>query len=144
MKHELCRQKIVFVRCKKIDIIFIFICIHIIYISFYTWRRQFPVESACVSLFLIFRRIGEYISLDLFYFVNLTAVVHSSRVSCLVNFGISSFRQPHGGHRRTNHTPEILLHIQNSFTPDCSTHKPLNRMSKAGSHFWTQHNRGIV
>ena len=35
--------------------------------------RQFSVESACVSLFFVFRRIGEYISLDLFYFVNLTS-----------------------------------------------------------------------
>ena len=29
---------------------------------------NFSVESACVSLFLVFHRIGESISLDLFYF----------------------------------------------------------------------------
>ena len=30
------------------------------------------MESACVSLFLVFRRIGEHISLDLFCYDNLT------------------------------------------------------------------------
>ena len=39
----------------------------IISLSSYSWRRQFSVESACVSLFLVFRRTGEYISLELFY-----------------------------------------------------------------------------
>ena len=32
-----------------------------------TWRRQFTVESTVFHCFLVFRRIGEYISLVLFY-----------------------------------------------------------------------------
>ena len=35
------------------------------YLSSYTWQTL-SVESACISLFLVFHRIGEYISLDLF------------------------------------------------------------------------------
>ena len=42
-----------------------------IYLCSCTRRKQFSVESACVSLFLVLRRIDEYISLDLFCFVNL-------------------------------------------------------------------------
>ena len=34
---------------------------------------QTCVERACVSLFLVFSRIGEYISLDRFCFVSLTS-----------------------------------------------------------------------
>ena len=33
----------------------------------------FSVESACVYLFLVFRRVSEYISLDLFYGETATA-----------------------------------------------------------------------
>ena len=40
------------------------------YLSSYTRRRQSSVESACVSLFLVFRRVSEYISLDLFCLIH--------------------------------------------------------------------------
>ena len=40
------------------------------YLTPYTW--QFSVESACVSLFPVFRRIGVFIFLDLFYYDNST------------------------------------------------------------------------
>ena len=42
------------------------------YLSSYTWWRQFSVESTCVSFFLVFRCIGEYIPLDLLYVVEVS------------------------------------------------------------------------
>ena len=55
MKHKRFRQK-VFVRCKKTDLIYLL-----------TPDKDFQSKA------LVFCCIGEYISLDLFYFVNLTS-----------------------------------------------------------------------
>ena len=44
------------------------------YLSSCTRRRQVFFSKALVYYcFLVFRRFGEYISIDLFYFVNLTS-----------------------------------------------------------------------
>ena len=61
--------------------LFIFFFYH--YLSSYTWQRL-PVESAWVSLFLVFHHIGKYISQDPYY----TAVycmlsTHSAQVSAV-------------------------------------------------------------
>ena len=73
-KHKRFQQEIVFVRCKKIDR-YSLNSVIIIHLSFYTWRKKEKKkeekkktedENAFVSLYLVFRRIGEYISLDLF------------------------------------------------------------------------------
>ena len=43
----------------------------VVYLSSCTRRRHFFVERACV---LVFHCIGEYITLDLFYLVNLASI----------------------------------------------------------------------
>ena len=48
--------------------VFFFASLFYNYLSSYTRRRHFSVKGACGSLILVFCRIGEYISLDLFYF----------------------------------------------------------------------------
>ena len=44
----------------------------VVCLSSYIRRRQFLSEALVCCYFLVFRRIGENISLDIFYFVNLT------------------------------------------------------------------------
>ena len=48
------------------------------YMSSYA-RRRLSVESACVYLFLVFRRIGKYISLDLFCQRHQQLLTHSMK-----------------------------------------------------------------
>ena len=46
------------------------------FLSSYTWWRL-SVESACVQLFLVFRRLGEYISLEQFCQPHQQLLTHS-------------------------------------------------------------------
>ena len=74
--------KDLFFRCKKIitkrsrnflSFLFFTSFFFFIYFSSCTQRRQFLLKALMYYCFLVFPCIGEYISLDLFCFVNLTS-----------------------------------------------------------------------
>ena len=74
MKHERFRQKIVYFRCKKVDRKkrFFFSLLLLLLLSIYLLAPEvddFLSKALVFRCFLVFRRIGEYISLDLFYYV---------------------------------------------------------------------------
>jgi len=50
----------------------IFFASFVVCLSSYSQRRQFWLKALVDYCFLVFRHTDEYISLDLFYFVNLT------------------------------------------------------------------------
>ena len=50
----------------------------VVYLSSCTRRRQFLSTALVYYCFLVFRRIGEYISLDLFYVVAIVIVITGS------------------------------------------------------------------
>ena len=61
----------------------------VVCLSFYTRRRHFLSKALVYYCFLVFRRIGEYISLDLFCFVSLTSsCLFIPRIMCV---GLSLF-----------------------------------------------------